>query len=297
MRIVVAGASGFLGTRLVEALIADGHEVRRLVRRPATTPDETRWHPEQGVLDPAVLTRTDAVINLCGAGIGDKRWTDAYRQELRDSRIIPTRLLAATLADLSTAGRAPTLLNSSAVGYYGDRGDEVITEQTPGGRGFLADLSRDWEAATEPARDAGARVVLLRTGLPLHPDGGLLKPLMLPFRLGAGGKIGSGRQYVPWISLADWLAAMLYLLADSRITGPVNLTGPAPATNAEFTKALAAALHRPAILPIPGFALHAVAGDLADEALASMRVVPEALTASGFTFQHPTVERALAAVL
>ncbi|HEX6969678.1 MAG TPA: TIGR01777 family oxidoreductase [Micromonosporaceae bacterium] len=297
MRIVMAGSSGFLGTHLTRRLTADGHEVVRLVRRPPRAPDEIEWSPAEGRLDPSALAGADAVVNLAGANIGAQRWTSRYREELRTSRTTTTATIARTIAGLPAADRPAALLNSSAVGWYGDTGDRPVEEDAPGGTGFMADVARDWEAATRPAEEAGVRVVLLRSGLPLHRDGGLLKPQLLPFRLGLGGTFGSGRQWIPWISLTDWLAAVAFLLHRDDITGPVNVVGPAPATNAEFTRALGRALHRPAIWPIPGFALRLLLGGLAEEALVSHRVMPGVLNRAGFAFCHPELSEALRVAL
>lgn len=293
MRIVMAGASGFLGTHLVSRLTAEGHEIVRLVRRPPRGRDEIEWAPAQGRLDPAALAGADAVINLAGANVGAQRWTARYRAVIRTSRTDTTGTIARTIAALPAADRPPVLLNSSAVGWYGDTGDQPVEEDAPPGEGFLADVAREWEAAARPAQEAGTRVVLLRTGLPLHRDGGLLKPQLLPFRLGLGGTFGSGRQWIPWISLADWLSATVFLLNRDDIAGPVNLVGPNPVTNAEFTRELARALRRPAIWPIPGFALRLLLGGLGTEALISHRVLPGVLNRAGFQFRHPNLPDAL----
>jgi len=297
MRILLAGASGFLGTRLTDHLHSCGHETVQLVRRPARGPAEFSWSPSAGQLDPAVFTGIDAVINLAGAGVGDKRWTDGYKALIRSSRVDSTTTLATAMAGLAAADRPAVLLNSSAVGWYGDTGDQPVEENAPAGEGFLADVARVWEAATGPAETAGVRVVRLRTGLPLHRDGGLLKPQLLPFRLGLGGKLGSGRQWVPWIAMQDWLRAVTFLLDHDDISGPVNVVGPAPVTNAAFGKALGAAVHRPAVLPIPAFALHVALGEFATEALRSSRVLPGALTEAGFTYRYPDLPDALHAAL
>lgn len=297
MRILIAGASGFLGSRLVARLTADGHEVRRLVRRPPHGPDETSWHPSAGQLDPAALSGVAAVVNLAGAGVGDKRWTDRYKALIRSSRVDSTCTLATAIASASPGDRPTTLVNSSAIGWYGDTGDRPVEEDAPAGDDFLADVCRVWEAATGPAEEAGVRVVRLRTGLPLHRDGGLLKPQLLPFRAGVGGKLGNGRQWVPWISLADWLSAVTFLLKRDDLAGPVNVVGPAPVTNAEFANALGAALHRPTIMPIPAVALRIALGEFATEALSSSRVLPGVLTRAGFTYQHPDLPSALRAAL
>jgi uncharacterized protein (TIGR01777 family) len=291
MRILMAGSSGFLGSSLVRALTSSGHQVLRLVRREPTTPDETRWDPAGGQIDPTAVESAAAVINLSGANVGGKRWTDAYKREIRDSRLTATATLANAIAAAAT--KPEVLLNSSAVGYYGDTGDRAVDEQSPPGTGFLPDLCRDWESATAPAQRAGVRVVHLRTGLPLDRGGGLLKPMLLLFRLGGGGKLGDGRQYLPWISLSDWLAAVAYLLERDDLAGPVNLTGPDPATNAAFTRALGHLLHRPTLLPVPRIGLRAVLGEFGDEALASQRVIPAALTGGGFDFRHRDVASAL----
>ncbi|MFC8618855.1 TIGR01777 family oxidoreductase [Micromonospora purpureochromogenes] len=297
MRILTAGASGFLGTRLVDRLTADGHQVTRLVRRPPRTPDERQWNPSAAQLDPAVVAAADAVVNLAGAGVGDKRWNDDYRGLIRSSRVDTTTTLAIAIAGLPAADRPTVLLNSSAVGWYGNTGDRAVEEDSPAGEGFLADVCRVWEAATRPAEDAGVRVVRLRTGLPLHRAGGLLKPQLLPFKLGIAGKLGSGRQWLPWISMRDWLDAALFLLDRDDIGGPVNMVGPAPVTNAEFTRELARQLHRPAVMPIPALALKVALGGFAQEALTSTRVLPGVLTKANFHYTHPDLPTALHAAL
>ncbi|MFF3868508.1 TIGR01777 family oxidoreductase [Micromonospora sp. NPDC001898] len=297
MRILMAGASGFLGTRLIDHLKADGHQVTRLVRRSARTPDERRWNPSGAQLDPAVVADADAVVNLAGAGVGDKRWNDAYKRLIRSSRVDTTTTLAITMAGMPAADRPAVLLNASAVGWYGNTGDRVVEEDAPAGEGFLADVCRVWEAATRPAEDAGVRVVRLRTGLPLHRDGGLLKPQLLPFKLGIAGRLGSGRQWLPWISMVDWLRVAQFLLDRDDVAGPVNGVGPAPVTNAEFTRELARQLHRPAVVPIPALALKVALGGFAQEALTSARVLPGVLTRAGFAYRHPDLPGALHAAL
>ncbi|TDB73056.1 TIGR01777 family oxidoreductase [Micromonospora sp. KC721] len=297
MRILMAGASGFLGTRLADRLTADGHQVVRLVRRPPRTPDERRWDPSAAQLDPAVVAEADAVVNLAGSGVGDRRWNNEYRQLIRSSRVDTTSTLAITIAGLPAADRPGVLLNASAVGWYGNTGDRVVEEDAPAGEGFLADVCRVWEAATRPAEDAGVRVVRLRIGLPLHRDGGLLKPQLLPFRLGIAGKLGNGRQWLPWISLRDWLDSTVFLLARDDLAGPVNVVGPNPVTNAEFTRELARQLRRPAIMPIPALALKIALGGFAHEALTSTRVLPGVLTKANFAWTHPDLPGALHAAL
>jgi uncharacterized protein (TIGR01777 family) len=293
MRILMAGASGLLGTPLAERLRAAGHDVTRLVRRPAQAADEVTWQPSQGRLDPGVVAAADAVINLAGAGIGDKRWTAQYKSLLRSSRVDSTGTIARVIAQLPAGDRPRTLLQASAVGWYGDTGDREVTEEEPAGTTFLADLCRVWEAAARPAEDAGTRVVPLRTGLILDPAGGLLKPLLLPFRLGGGAKIDAGRQWMPWIARPDWLAAAEFLLDAGDVSGPVNLTGPHPVTNAEFTKALGKAVHRPALLAVPGIALEIAIGEFAGEIRRSQRVIPAVLERAGFRFTYPDIDAAL----
>ncbi|MER7015996.1 TIGR01777 family oxidoreductase [Saccharopolyspora sp. NPDC000359] len=293
MRVVVAGSSGLIGTSLVAALRAADHEVVRLVRRQPGAPDERGWDPEAGRLDTGALDGADAVVNLCGAGVGDKRWTPERKRLLVRSRVRPTEVLAEAVVDAGV----PVLANGSAVGYYGDTGPKPVTESAPPGKDFLAELCQRWEAATEPAAVAGVRVVRLRTGLVIAPSGGLLGQLRPLFSLLLGGRLGDGTQYMPWISLDDEVAAIRFVLEHGEIAGPVNLTGPAPVTNAEFTKALAEALGRPAPWIVPGFALRIALGEFADQALVGQRAVPTALESHGFAFQHPTIGSALAAAL
>jgi uncharacterized protein (TIGR01777 family) len=297
MRILLAGASGFLGTRLGDRLRAAGHELTRLVRRPAQAGDEVTWNPSAGQLDPAAVAGADAVINLAGAGVGDRRWNARYKSLIRSSRVDTTGTIAYAIKSLPAADRPRVLLQSSAVGWYGDTGDRAVTEESPAGTGFLADVCRVWEAAARPAEDAGTRVVLLRTGLPLDAAGGLLKPQLLIFRLGLGGKLGGGKQWVPWIGLADWLSATEFLLERDDLAGPVNMVGPEPVTNATFTRALGEALHRPAVLQVPGIALQVALGEFAHEALRSQRVLPGVLQRAGFTFAEPTLPAALHAAV
>ena len=297
MRILMAGASGFLGMRLADQLRGAGHDLTRLVRRPAQRPDEATWQPNQGQLDPALVAAADVVVNLGGAGVADKRWTAQYKSLLRSSRVDTTGTIARAIAQLPAADRPATLIQASAVGWYGDTGDREVTEETAAGRTFLADLCRVWEAAARPAEDAGTRVVLLRTGLPVDPDGGLLKPLLLPFKLGAGAKIGAGRQWMPWIALSDWLGAVDFLLEREDLAGPVNVVAPNPATNAEFTKAFGRAVHRPALFAIPGFTLDVALGEFAGELQRSQRVLPAVLQRAGFRWGYPDIDKALVTAL
>ena len=295
MKIVISGASGLIGTQLVTSLKSSGHEVVQLVRRTAGA-GQIMWDPKSGKLDPASLEGCDAVIHLSGAGIGDKRWSDAYRKEILDSRTATTSLLANTIASLQ---RKPSVfLSGSAIGIYGARGDEQLTETSAHGTGFLADVCEQWEAAAKPAIDAGVRTVFLRTGIVLSPKGGALKKLLPLFRLGVGGKFGNGKQWQSWISMDDEVASIIHLLT-ANVSGAVNLTAPQPVTNAEFTKVLARVVKRPAIVPVPTFAPKILlGGELADALLfTGQRVMPQALTASGYVFKHSTLESALRSLL
>ncbi len=295
MKIVISGASGLIGTPLVTRLRGKGHEVVRLVRR-APTRGEAQWDPQASVLDPAILEGADAVIHLSGAGIGDKRWTDAYKREVLESRTLSTSLLARTIATLERKPRV--FLSGSAIGIYGARDDEALTESSAHGTGFLADVCEQWEAAAAPASDAGVRTVFLRTGIVLSPQGGALKKLLAVFKIGIGGRFGSGKQWQSWISLDDELGAIEFLL-DAPVSGPVNLTAPQPVTNAEFTRVLARVVKRPAVLPIPSFGPKLLLGaELADALLfTGQRVLPNVLTTNGYVFAHATLEDALRALL
>ncbi len=292
MRVVIGGASGLIGSALVRRLREDGQEVTRLVRHPARAADEVTWSPGDGALDPKVLTGADVAINLAGAGVGDHRWTDSYKAIIRSSRVDSTVTLARAVAAANDGPRV--LLNASAIGYYGNRGDQVLTEQSAPGDSFLADVARAWETATQAAEDAGVRVCHLRSGLVLSASGGLLQRVTQLFRYGLGGKLGNGRQYMSWISLADEISAIKFLMADDRIAGPVNVTGPAPVPNAAFTSALGDLMQRPTIFPAPAFGIRLVLGQFAEDVLSSIRAVPEVLTAAGFTHQHPDIRSALA---
>lgn len=291
MRVVIAGSSGLIGTALVAELRRGGHTVTRLVRRPPAGADERQWDPPAGFVERDALGGVDAVVNLCGAGLGDRRWTAERKQVLKDSRHTPTEVLAGAVAEHGVG----TLVNASAVGFYGDTGDTEVDETAPAGAGFLAALCQDWERA---ASTASARVVLVRSGLVLAGHGGLLARIRPLFSLYAGGRLGNGRQYLPWVSLADHTAAVRFALEHDTLAGPVNVTGPAPVTNAEFTRTLATALHRPAPWTVPGFALRLVFGEFADEGiLAGQRAVPRALERAGFRFTHESLRDALASVV
>ncbi|ADB31754.1 domain of unknown function DUF1731 [Kribbella flavida DSM 17836] len=294
MKYVLAGSSGFLGQALTQDLRANGHEVTRLVRRTPSAPDELQWDPFTGRIDHTALEDADVLINLAGANIG-RPWTPTYRATIRESRVRTTATLAEAAARLDNR---PVFITQSGIGGYGtDCGGRILTEDSPLGDGFLADVVRVWEGAADPARTAGCRVVSFRTGIVLARQAPAFQLLSLPFRLGLGGRLGSGTQYFPVISLIDWLRAIRHTATTSTITGPVNVTLPTPTTNAAFTKALAAALHRPAILPIPAPALTTALGEFAWELLGSKRALPQALQSTGFTFTHPTTPEALAATL
>ena len=295
MKIVISGASGLIGTQLVAKLSNSGHEVVRLVRRSPKS-GEIQWNPKTGTLDAAALEGVDAVIHLSGAGIGDKRWTSGYRKEILDSRTATTALLASTMASLSQ--KPSVFLSGSAIGIYGARNDEQLTEVSTHGTGFLAEVCEQWEAAAKPAVDAGIRTVYLRTGIVLSPKGGALKKLLPLFKLGVGGKFGNGKQWQSWISIDDEIGAIEHLLT-ANVSGAVNLTAPNPVTNAEFTKVLASVLKRPAIVPVPTFAPKILlGGELADALLfTGQRVIPAALNASGYMFKHTTLESAFRSLL
>jgi len=296
MRILLSGASGFIGSALRRVLEQEGHEVSALSRSAPADSSAVQWDPDSGELDPVALEGWDAVVHLAGEGIGDRRWNEAHKRRVRDSRIKGTTLLSRTLAKLD---RPPAvLLSASAIGYYGDRGDEALTENAPAGGGFLAGVVQAWEESTAPARDSGIRVVTMRSGLVLDGGGGVLKRQLIPFRLGMGGRLGAGRQYWSWITLEDEVRAMQHLL-DADVSGAVNLTAPTPVTNAEFTAVLGRVLSRPAFLSVPPVALEVVLGkEMATEMLFfSQRVVPSKLEGSGFRFRHPELESALRAVL
>jgi uncharacterized protein (TIGR01777 family) len=289
--IAIAGSSGLIGTALTYALRAADHRVLRIVRRAPSSPDELFWNPDTGEFDAGALEGADAVVNLCGVNVGAKRWSGAFQQSLRDSRIGPTEVLSSAVV----AAGVPVLINASAVGYYGDTRSHVVDETAAPGEGFLAGLCEDWEAATEWAVASKVRVVLMRTGLVLAPTGGLLSRLKPVFSLGLGARLGSGRQYMPWISLEDEVRAVLFAIGHDEIAGAVNMTGPAPVTNAEFTAAMGRALNRPTPLFVPGFALRTMFGEFAEEGmLGGQRAIPAALERAGFEFHHNTIGEALA---
>ncbi len=293
MKVLLAGASGLLGTALAQSFIADGAVVRRLVRRPASHAGELEWNPASGTLPADALRGVDVLVCLSGAGIGNRRWTSSYKRKIRASRLDAVGTLARGVA---ATKHHPVLVCASAIGYYGDTGDRVVDENAPNGSGFLAELCLDWEAAADPARAAGARVVHLRSGIVLTRQGGLLTRLLPVARLGVAGRLGDGRQFMSWISLADELAAIKFLTA-SEVDGPVNLTAPNPVRNSELVKAVARMVNRPAAIPVPAFALRLALGEFAEDTLTGQRALPAKLTSAGFEFQHVTLDEALRAAL
>lgn len=296
MDVLLTGSGGLIGSALAPALAADGHQVRRLRRAAAGGADETSWNPADGTFAPGALDGIDGVIHLAGESIAGGRWTAARKARIRDSRVDDTRRLAEALAALEQPPRV--LVAASAIGFYGDRGDELLDEAASPGIGFLPEVSRAWEAAAAPAREAGIRVVHLRIGIVLSPAGGALGQMLLPFKLGVGGVLGSGDQYMSWISIDDVVGIVRYALANESLSGPVNAVAPRAVTNREFTRTLGAVLRRPTILPAPAFAMRIALGEMADALLlASTRVDPAALRATAFEFQHPELEGALRHVL
>jgi uncharacterized protein (TIGR01777 family) len=293
-RVVVAGSSGLIGGALCRELRERGDTVVRLVRREARDATELRWDPASRSLPSDALDGVDAVVNLAGAGIGDRRWTAARKQFVEQSRVDATATLAAAVGAHSHASSRPVrLVNASAVGFYGDRGDEVLTETSAPGTDFLAGLVGKWEASTQPAVDAGAAVALLRTGLVMASDGGAFEPLLRLARLGLGGPLGSGRQWWPWITLHDEVRAILYLVDHPDVTGPVNLVAPGAARQREIASEIGQQLRRPAVLPAPRLALRLAIGEFAGAVVSSQRIVPEVLLGHGFEFHHPHPESAV----
>ena len=299
MKIGITGASGLIGTPLVSSLRAGGHDVVRFVRGRADAADERGWDPASRRLEPEALADLDAVIHLAGAGVADKRWTEDRKWTVLDSRVTGTTAVAQAVAAAHSAGRGPSvLLSASAIGWYGDTGDRLTDETGPLGAGFLADVCRQWEGATAPAEVAGVRVAHLRTGIVLSRDGGALAAQLPIFKLGAGAPLGTGRQWTSWISLRDEVGAISHCLT-APVTGPVNLVGPVPVTNRDFTKALGRAVHRPTLpVAVPGFVLRAALGQFAEEGvLRGQRLVPAVLQRTGYVFQDADVDAALRASL
>ncbi|PGH50725.1 TIGR01777 family oxidoreductase [Streptomyces sp. Ru87] len=296
MRIAVTGSAGLIGTALLRSLDEEGgHETVRLVRRPPRGAGEVRWDPGRGYVDAAGLAGCDVVVHLAGAGVGDRRWTQSYKREIRDSRVLGTAALAEAIASLDTPPRV--LVSGSAIGWYGDTGERAVDEDAPPGEGFMADLVRDWEAAAAPAAAAGVRTVFARTGLVVASGGGAWGRLFPLFKLGLGGRLGNGRQFWSFIALHDHIAALRHIVDTESLSGPVNLTAPEPATNREVTAAMGRVLRRPAVLAVPAPVLRLALGEFAADVLGSQRVLPERLTGSGFSFAFPTVESAIRAAL
>lgn len=295
MKVLVTGSHGLIASALIPRLQGDGHTVTRLVRQ-SPGPGELQWDPEGGTIDRGGVEGHDAVVHLAGVGIGDHRWTAQHKRAVLDSRVKGTRLLSETIAGLE---QKPVLVSGSAVGYYGNRGDEQLTEASAPGDDFLAEICTQWEAATAAADAAGIRVVHLRTGIVLSKGGGAIKQMLTPFKLGVGGKLGSGRQWFSWIHIDDEVGAILHALTHDDVRGPLNAVAPNPVTNADFTKALGRALHRPTVVPVPSFGLRLLFGrEMADTMLLSgQRVLPTVLQQSGYQFVQPDLDTALASVV
>ncbi|MEU9008382.1 TIGR01777 family oxidoreductase [Streptomyces sp. NPDC048479] len=295
MRIAVTGSTGLIGTALVRSLRTDGHEVVRLVRRPARAGDEVEWDPHRQYVDVAGLVGCEGVVNLAGAGVGARRWTDAYRKEIRDSRVLGTAAIAEAVAGLDVPPRV--LVCGSAIGYYGDTGERAVDEGAPPGDGFLAKMCVEWEEAAAPAEEAGVRTAFARTGLVVARKGGAWGRMFPLFKAGLGGRLGNGRQYWSFIALHDEVAALRHILDTESLSGPVNLTAPDPVTNREVTAAMGRALHRPTAFAVPAPALRIALGELAGDILSSQRVLPARLLESGFSFAFPGVDDAVGAAL
>jgi uncharacterized protein (TIGR01777 family) len=289
-RIAVTGASGLIGTALIGHLKSEGHTVQKLVRRPVVSPDEVSWDPRTGHVDLASLEGVDAVIHLAGANVGDKRWTKKYRAEILNSRLLGTTAIAQAVSQL----KPQVFISSSAIGWYGETGNRAVTENDRPGDDFLAAVCKEWEGAADIA--ANTRCVKIRTGLVLDPTGGALGKMLPLFRFGLGGKLGNGKQWWSWITLHDQIRAICYLL-EKPVEGPVNLTSPNPATNQEFTSALARAMHRPALFPVPSIALKIALGGFSTEILGSKKVIPQKLLDAGFSFDYPHIAPALSALI
>jgi uncharacterized protein len=297
MDVLISGASGLIGTALARTFVSNGHRVVRLRRGGATNENEVGWDPDAGLIDAPALEGIDAAVHLAGEGIGDKRWSDEQKQRILESRTRGTELLVNALASRERKPRV--LVSASAIGYYGDRGDEVLVETSEPGSDFLADVCKQWEAASVPAQDAGIRTVNVRTGIVLAREGGALARMLTPFRLGIGGRIGSGTQYMSWVSIDDEVGAIMHALENDNVRGPMNATGPNPVTNREFTATLGHVLHRPTVLPTPLAPLRLLYGPelVSSLLLFSQRVEPSVLRATGYEFRHPSLEAALRAVL
>lgn len=296
MRVAISGASGLIGSALTQHLRESGVDVVHLVRRSPAKPHEREWDPDSKHLSPEVLADCDAVVSLHGAGIGDERWTPARKMEILTSRTHGTTAIAHALAALAERGHQVRWVSGSAIGFFGDRGEERLDESSAPGDGYLSEVVRAWEGATAPAQDAGVSVAHARTGIVLSPDGGAMKPLLLMTKLGLGGPFGRGKAWWPWITLRDEVRALAFLVEHPEITGPVNLVAPGEARQGEVVKAIARAMWRPAIFPVPPPALRLVVGEFANDILASQRIVPRVLLDAGFTFEDPDVKSAAAYV-
>ncbi|MEU3300541.1 TIGR01777 family oxidoreductase [Streptomyces sp. NPDC006678] len=295
MRIAVTGSTGLIGTALARSLREDGHEVVRLVRRAPRAADEVEWDPARQYVDAAGLIGCEAVVHLAGAGVGEQRWTAAYKKEIRDSRVLGTAAIAEAVASLEEPPRV--LVCGTAVGYYGDTGDRAVDESAPPGAGFLPSVCEEWEDAAAPAEEAGIRVAFARTGLVVAREGGAWGRLFPIFRAGLGGRLGKGHQFWSFISLHDEVAALRHIVDTDTLSGPVNLTAPDPLTNREVTAAMGRVLRRPTLFTVPPIALRVYLGDFAEDVLGSQRVLPAKLLESGFTFSHPSIEEAIRAAL
>ncbi len=293
MRVAITGASGLIGSALGESLRSDGHQVSRLVRRTPSADDEVSWDPKSGEIDLSGLRDVDSIVHLAGAGVGDHRWTDAYKQEILDSRVLGTQTIARAAADVGVT----SLVCGSAIGYYGDRGDERLSEDSSKGFGFLSDVVADWEAAAALAEQAGVRVTYARTGLVVSSEGGAWKRMLPLFKAGAGGRLGSGRQFWSFIALSDEVRALRFLIDSESIRGPVNITAPEPVTNRVATDVLAKELHRPSFAAVPALALKAALGEFSSEVLGSTRAIPARLIDAGFKWDAPTMREAVSAIL
>ena len=289
-RIAITGASGLIGTALVGHLKSEGHTVQRFVRRPVVAPDEIQWDPKTGYVDIEALRGVDAVIHLAGVGVGDKRWSKKYKSEILNSRLLGTTAIAHAVNEV----KPQVFISASAIGWYGESGNRSVVEADRVGDDFLAAVCREWEGAADLATDV--RTVKIRTGLVLDPTGGVLGKMLPLFRLGLGGKLGNGKQWWSWITLHDVIRAITFLL-ENKVSGPVNLTSPNPVTNQEFTSALARAMHRPALFPAPAIALKIALGGFSSEILGSKKVIPQALTDAGFTWDYPHITNALTALI